>query len=1222
MSHLELLIESFKRKKVVIFAGAGVSMLEPSRAPSWWQIYESAAKALYSRMNEEFPEWDDSIPLSDLLGDISTQNLADLIVTEFAGESFIENLQVVDVADPNENHRLISALTTNNYVTAIFTSNFDTLIERASAHINQFFEISTPGIPKSGRSSLKPLIKIHGSSVEPSYMLETLSQKVRQHSEEFVDPWKSIFKGKDLLVLGYSGADISMGLAKVLFDVALKQTNSIFWLKRKGSKLNLIEPYNSEVQFIEDDLPDILRTICEHTNVEDYITPLSKRDAMKALDEKMEKWSRKISIGKWSAASFFLALAHRKNVFENENQKLLSIFLKEIAEEEVEKIEPGNSFNLKDTALYIFLQKVGQYQLRINELEMATKMFRGSINIMTAMDNALPGTYNEFKERKSNLAGSWSNFGLSLLLIEREKAISAYFKALEYGYLSGKDHSFLTPLQNIIHYVLTNIQIRRSLFWVEAALRIADRKGFIQLSIEFRHLAICLYLDRNEIWTAETILNEVQPMALANRDKNYLYTFNLLLALIYVRKGKVEKGLLLLQELVENNKKTVALHKGGEELRKLLTIMGVCEDIPFIFKFRFSSIKKCISEVNKEMEKAKQESKLPFNGQIFGTYSTSYVDKQDQSFLFSLGRWTFVEDYDSLVNFSIGQALHHINHSRFQDAIWNLTNVTSIPIGIVNVRNLGLAYNLLGSAYNCVTRIEKGLSAFKKAISLFKRAGEQLPVELIENCFWHHMQCRDWDKATEWLVVMLDQLTGEDDMLFEFTEKVKSWNTQAPKVIKRMYELVDFAGDNITVQNSVNPYMHFYFSGHVLGENENSTYGTIFQRIQSLMNQNKIDEGLKLIKELIEKPGVEFSDLEFGRIIAFQIVGMTRNAEKLDGSFIDRFRHKALLKLNFSALSLVEYSWMQITDFKSVPKKEALLFRDRSFITELSMDPSSSLFYLGMAFRNLNQSELNSLSHFEKSQMLLLDFYSFFESFGITKTRKHKTTQSFDLKIFNNETINAIERSHTENEAIKIAAQSCIVLRKEKLLDFKTIILIRGYIANWLLKKEEFDRAIHHYKVVRRLSKYSSDSMTLWNSMAGEARSHSRSGNYDEAVLVFEEAILLAKDTAFQTNLLLGLASAHLLESKRVDNGSFLRKKSIEIFRVATSTSSFGDISRTLARFGLAKALGEDGQQEIAMQEFDMAVAEFTHLGQPVSKVLLENRDHFKSGDWSSIQLI
>jgi hypothetical protein len=41
---------------------------------------------------------------------LQTQQLADLIVSHFAGRGFVELLKVVDVADPNENHMLIAAL--------------------------------------------------------------------------------------------------------------------------------------------------------------------------------------------------------------------------------------------------------------------------------------------------------------------------------------------------------------------------------------------------------------------------------------------------------------------------------------------------------------------------------------------------------------------------------------------------------------------------------------------------------------------------------------------------------------------------------------------------------------------------------------------------------------------------------------------------------------------------------------------------------------------------------------------------------------------------------------------------------------------------------------------------------------------------------------------------------------------------------------------------------
>lgn len=97
---VDAIVKATKERRLVVFCGAGVSMLAPSKAPSWWEIYAAAAEALGDRFREGFPDIAQDLDIENLLKPLQTQQLSDLIVTRFAGGRFVEILQVVDVADP------------------------------------------------------------------------------------------------------------------------------------------------------------------------------------------------------------------------------------------------------------------------------------------------------------------------------------------------------------------------------------------------------------------------------------------------------------------------------------------------------------------------------------------------------------------------------------------------------------------------------------------------------------------------------------------------------------------------------------------------------------------------------------------------------------------------------------------------------------------------------------------------------------------------------------------------------------------------------------------------------------------------------------------------------------------------------------------------------------------------------------------------------------------
>jgi NAD-dependent SIR2 family protein deacetylase len=85
------------------------------------------------KTEEGFPEITFEYRIEDILAPLQEQQLADMIVSHFAGRGFVEILKVVDVADPNDSHMLIAALAARSGLRAVVTTNFDTLLERAGA---------------------------------------------------------------------------------------------------------------------------------------------------------------------------------------------------------------------------------------------------------------------------------------------------------------------------------------------------------------------------------------------------------------------------------------------------------------------------------------------------------------------------------------------------------------------------------------------------------------------------------------------------------------------------------------------------------------------------------------------------------------------------------------------------------------------------------------------------------------------------------------------------------------------------------------------------------------------------------------------------------------------------------------------------------------------------------------------------------------------------------
>src|SRR5271170_4382481 len=221
--------------RLAIFCGAGVSVLPPSKSPSWWEIYAAAAAVLGDRLREGFPEVSLQFDIDELLRPLQTQQLADLIASHFAGDTFVNHLKVVDVADPNENHMLIVALAAMGCLRGVVTTNFDTLLERTAAVRGISFAVAAPGIAAQATNAQNvPLIKIHGSAVDALRLIETSSSKAREIDPALASSWRPMIAGEDLLVLGYSGADLNFGAARAFFEDFLRTGKRIWWLHLAG----------------------------------------------------------------------------------------------------------------------------------------------------------------------------------------------------------------------------------------------------------------------------------------------------------------------------------------------------------------------------------------------------------------------------------------------------------------------------------------------------------------------------------------------------------------------------------------------------------------------------------------------------------------------------------------------------------------------------------------------------------------------------------------------------------------------------------------------------------------------------------------------------------------------------------------------------------------------------------------------------------------------------
>jgi tetratricopeptide (TPR) repeat protein len=216
------------------------------------------------------------------------------------------------------------------------------------------------------------------------------------------------------------------------------------------------------------------------------------------------------------------------------------------------------------------------------------------------------------------------------------------------------------------------------------------------------------------------------------------------------------------------------------------------------------------------------------------------------------------------------------------------------------------------------------------------------------------------------------------------------------------------------------------------------------------------------------------------------------------------------------------------------------------------------------------------------------------------------------------------ESNDDEKEVDRALADTVCQLRKVRRLRRDMLARLRGDRANWALRRKQFKEAEQGYLQVERSFRALGLLPDALNAMAGRARALSRSGKHGAAVRVFEQAINESPTGTMRANLLIGLGSAHLLETSRRDNGHdpALIEAAIAACRRAIEAAPINSRERANARLVLARAFGEKGEQESAMATLDLAIAELAHQRSPNAKLLQEHRDQFVAGHWHSLELM
>jgi hypothetical protein len=202
-------------ERLVIFAGAGVSVGAPANCPTWFSLVRAIVEAAAAAHPPLQPvaaaatrRWLAS-PLP-----VKVEQVCQILHANL-GSLMLDAFNVLVRGAPNDDHRAVAELSRGWTVPLVITTNFDPYIEEAFDDVGVPFELHI-GDPSrrvrrevAGRraTQITHVVKPHGSIADAYSLVVTMRQSGRPATKALHQLITTTLKNSPVLLVGYSGND-------------------------------------------------------------------------------------------------------------------------------------------------------------------------------------------------------------------------------------------------------------------------------------------------------------------------------------------------------------------------------------------------------------------------------------------------------------------------------------------------------------------------------------------------------------------------------------------------------------------------------------------------------------------------------------------------------------------------------------------------------------------------------------------------------------------------------------------------------------------------------------------------------------------------------------------------------------------------------------------------------------------------------------------------------
>lgn len=321
MTEIARLLDAARESRLVIFAGAGVSMGAPTHLPDWRSVNRIVVRSLAAVAARSLGESLANKAADLILARHAQEKLPPeyqaQVLSEFLGQHYFKVLCLLDSDRPNPAHLAVAWLARLGCVRAVITTNFDRVMEHAFRTVGasleccfqpEHFRALAADLPRLERRGVCHLLKLHGSVDDSTTLIDTLAQRKKGFAAPVLDCVRHLLRSSHWLFLGFSGLDLEAEPNYLTLAQEAERAAGFTWFVRENTEprpsvLRLQKLYGERGGLVKGDLPAWLLDFADRVSPEPRIwlddatrraKPVDEHATLRELENGAAAWAESL----------------------------------------------------------------------------------------------------------------------------------------------------------------------------------------------------------------------------------------------------------------------------------------------------------------------------------------------------------------------------------------------------------------------------------------------------------------------------------------------------------------------------------------------------------------------------------------------------------------------------------------------------------------------------------------------------------------------------------------------------------------------------------------------------------------------------------------------------------------------------------------------------------------------------------------------------------------